>query len=195
MSQNPIYKRWYDRQPRLAQAVRLMSLLPDEIRSIISEGVMLLANREFEIKEEAQSFRSMGSEKIMGLHKSKHKRREYDTNEQLHKAMNYLYILSDENQDFMADHILRMMQYIQSYLSTCQAFQAAPSLEDVAGITNRYVEKGSNEVEKFINQLRQEFYEKMLATQNEDPPLDFLEQITENTASGVKITRSDENKL
>src|SRR5690606_18151945 len=105
------YKRWYDRQPRLSQAVRLMMLFPDEVKSIISDGIMLLANREFQVSEQMNSFRTLGSEKILGLYKSKNKRREYDQNELLHKAMNYLYILSEKNQDFMAEHILQLVKF------------------------------------------------------------------------------------
>src|SRR5690242_14856760 len=98
MTQQSTFKRWYDRQPKLSQAFKLIILLPDEVRSIISESLMLIANREFNANERENSFRTLGHDKILGLHKSKNKRREYDQNELLHKAMNYLYILSDDNQ-------------------------------------------------------------------------------------------------
>src|SRR5436853_556626 len=128
MSQPQTYKRWYDRQPKLSQAFKLIIILPDEVRSIISESMILLANREFDSNDPTQSFKTLGSEKVMGLHKSKSKRREYDQNELLHKAMNYLYILSDANQDFMAEHILKMVDYIQKYLGACREFKAEPTL-------------------------------------------------------------------
>lgn len=168
-------RRWYDRQPTLSQSVRLMILLPDEIKSIVSDGIMVLANREFRAQERLQSYRSLGDEKVMGLYKSKNKRREYDTNETLHKAMNYLYILSEDNQDIMADHILQLVGYIQKYLSTCRVFETDPSLEDVLRITQTYIEEGNAEVEQFLVQLREELHVKMLAVnENEEKPRDFL---------------------
>lgn len=190
MTNETIHKRWYDRQPRLAQAVRFLSLFPDEIKSIISDGVVLIANREFQVAEQMKSFRTLGTEKVMGLHKSKNKRREYDQNETLHKAMNYLYILSDQNQDFMANHILELVKYIQQYLGTCRAFQQDPTAEDVTAITRAYVEKGSAEVEAFLNQVRQLFYERMLSAKDE-APVDFLENIMQDEMLGMKVKRSD----
>lgn len=188
---NAPHKRWYDRQPKLAQAVRFLFLFPDEIKSIIGEAVMLLANREFEVNEQMQTFKTLGPDKVMGLYKSKNRRREYDQNDVLHKAMNYLYILSEPNQDFMADHILSMVQYIQQYLGACQAFQASPTLEHVAEITNRYVEKGSTDVESFLNELREEFYQKMLSGQDTDPPTDFIENFIQDDFSGLKIRQTE----
>jgi hypothetical protein len=72
------FKRWYDRHARLAQGVKLLILLPDEIKTIISEAMITLANREFDATEQESAFRTLGSEKIMGLHKSKNLMREYD---------------------------------------------------------------------------------------------------------------------
>src|SRR5687768_3105757 len=141
MSEAKSFKRWYERQPRLAQAVHLLTILPDEIRSILGEAMLVLANKEFEATK-YETGRSLGGDKVLGLYKSKNKRREYDQNETLHKAMNYLYILSEENQDFMADHVLNLLEYIQTYFASCQEFKANPSFDDVATIASTYVESG-----------------------------------------------------
>lgn len=198
MSQDQTFKRWYDRQPKLSQAFKLIILLPDEVRSIISESLMLIANREFESGEADRSFRTVGSEKIMGLHKSKNKRREYDQNELLHKAMNYLYVLSDDNQDFMADHVLKMVEFIQKYFATCQEFKAEPTLEDVAAVTNTYVEKGSAEVNRFLSKLREEFYLKLTSPEKgvKKPVVDLLADLpaaasvtTQDDGRGMKVKK------
>ena len=173
MNSNP--KRWYERQPKLSQAVRLMFLFPVEIKAVICDGIMVIANREFDASERMNGFKTLGVEKTMAIHKSKNKRREYDQHEVLHKAMNYLYILSEENQDAMSDHILQLVNYIHQYLSTCQAFKADPTLEDVAEITNTYVQRGNAEVERFINNLRKEMHSRILKIDNETP-IDFLDQ-------------------
>ena len=166
MSNGKTYKRWYDRNPHLAQGVKLLILLPDEVKTIISEALITLANREFNESERETAFRTLGSEKIMGLHKSKNRRREYDINDTLHKAMNYLYMLSDDGQDFMAEHILNMIKYIQEYFATCQKFQMTSEPEHVARIAYAYVNSGSEGVAKFLKQLREEFYLKVFSPDN-----------------------------
>src|SRR5690606_12362088 len=128
------FKRWYDRQPRLASAVTLSVLLPEEVQRMIGEALVLIEDRERMLHTQDSTCKTLGSEKIMGIHKSKNKRREYDQNETLHKAMNCLYILSDDNQDLMADHILSMIDYIRQYFAACQEFKVSPSMEEVADL-------------------------------------------------------------
>lgn len=138
----------------------MLTLLPDDVKTIISEAMITLANREFNISDQENAFRTLGSEKVMALHKSKNRRREYDVNETLHKAMNYLYMLSDESQDFMSEHILEMVKFIQEYFATCKEFQVPSEPEHVAKVTDTYVNSGSEGVKKFLKALRDEFYVK-----------------------------------
>jgi hypothetical protein len=201
MSEAKSFKRWYERQPKLALAVKLLIKLPDEIRSILGDTMMLLANKEFEATKYIEG-RSLGGEKVLGLYKSKNKRREYDQNETLHKAMNYLYILSEENQDFMADHILKLLEYVQKYFASCQEFKAEPSLEDVATIANMYVESGAADVELFLKNLRDEFYVSLLRNNNQkitaaipatgEPEAEIKEKVTtQDDTTGMRIKKLD----
>lgn len=178
----PPFKRWYDRHTRLAQGVKLLILLPDEVKTIISEAMIALANKEFNALEQENNFRTMGGEKIMGLHKSKNRRREYDVNETLHKAMNYLYLLSDEGQDFMSDHILNMVKYIQDYFAACKEFKVESDPEDVARLTDAYVSSGKEGVERFLKALREEFYLKVFSPDKKvKQSIDLLETIQSET--------------
>jgi len=177
-AEKPTFLRWYDRHTRLAQGVKLLILMPDEVKTIISEAMIALANREFDNLERENTIRTLGSEKVMGLHKSKNRRREYDVNETLHKAMNYLYMLSDEGQDFMSDHILNMVKYIHQYFGTCKEFQVNSEPETVAKVTDTYVNSGAPGVEKFLQQLREEFYVKHFkADRAIQQSIDLLETI------------------
>jgi hypothetical protein len=159
----PTFKRWYERQPQLAQAVKLLTMLPDEVTTILSEALIALSNEEFKNTEKTSAIRSVGSEKIMGVHKSKNRRREYDVNETLHKAMNYLYVLTEEGQDNMAAHVLDMVKFIHQYFSTCLEFKIDSKPEEVASITHKYVEGGSPAVDNFLHKLRQEFQVKSVS--------------------------------
>jgi hypothetical protein len=189
------FQRWYERQPRLSQSVKVLQMMPDAIKSILADAIMLIATREFGKEEPLNVIRSLGSEKIMGLHKSKNKRREYDQNELLHKAMNYLYILSEEKQDFMAEHALKMLHYIQDYLAACQEFQVDSSIEEVAALAKTYVEQGSVEVEIFLRKLRKEFYIQLQNSGKLSEPrraVDFLKSINaRHDEHGMRVIRAE----
>ena len=158
-------------------------LFPDEIKTIICDGVMILANREFQVNEQMKSFRTLGTDKIMGLHKSKSKNRNYDQNQIMHKAMNYLYILTERNQDVMAEFTLEIIGFIQDYLRTCQIFKADVSMERVADITQAYIESGADGARELIEAVREELHGKLVVSEGAEP-LDFIE----DAMGGMKIS-------
>lgn len=197
MGESESFQRWYDSRPKMSQAARLMFAFPDEIQTIISEATLFIADREFRENERERSVRSLGREKVLGLHKSKNRRREYDYNPHLHQAMNYLYVLSEDNREFIAEHILKMVRYIQHYLETCQIAETAPRIEDVAEVTRRYVQSGEKEVEIFLKKLREEFLRKMIAGkspnmgESKDAIVKFLDDMATQDGTGMKISRLD----
>jgi len=188
MTASKKYVRWHDRQPQLAQAVRALCLMPDEVCTIISESVILLMHRDFREVLLDKQFRTLGHEKILGLHKSKNRRREYDVNDTLHKAMNTLYLLSHESQDYVAREVMTMVEYIQRYLATCYEFQQNASAEDVARITKSYVEEGSEEVEFFLQNLREMFYLQGFSRRSDQPPAATQPDETETAVENAKDT-------
>jgi hypothetical protein len=191
MSDAPFYNRWYDRHVNLSLAVKLLLLFPDAVQSIVCEAIMLIADREFDANEKMKSFRTLGRERILGLYKSKNKRRDYDQNELMHRAMNYLFILSEDNREFMADHILKMVQYIEHYFQTCHRAQMNPSPETIADITRTYMENGGKETEQFLHQLREEFYQKLLTGQGVAPRINCRESISTKGSSDMRVCALD----
>jgi hypothetical protein len=194
MSEPNNFVRWYDSRPKISQAARLLFIFPDEIKSIISEAILLIADKEFRQEEKERQVRSLGREKILGLHQSKNRRREYDQNPHLHQAMNYLYILSEDNREFMAEHILKMVQYIQCHLETCQLAQRTPDLKEVAEIVHIYIKSGDESVKLFLKQLRHQFYDKLRDGKQStvpDPIVVVLDKISKQDDSGMKITKLD----
>ncbi len=196
MSNSDSFIRWYDINPKLSRASRLLFTFPDAVQSIISEAIMLIADREFKEKKWQSNIRSLGKEKILGLHKSKNRRREYDENPLLHQAMNYLFVLSEEGREFMAEHILKMVQYIQNYLELCSEAQTPPEEETLALITKEYVLRGDEGAEAFLKNLRYEFLDKL--KRGENPTIkseitEFLENVAKDSTQGMKIGRADAN--
>ena len=54
-----------------------------------------------------------------------------DCGPQLHKAMNYLYILPDHNRTFMGEQIRDVITHVYDYLQVCKVAKVEPSLEEV----------------------------------------------------------------
>ncbi len=194
MNKSPDYIRWYDRQPKLSQACKLLFHFPDEIKSLISEAVLIIVDREFKQDKKPEQVRTLGGEKILGLHKSKNRRREYDINPHLHQAMNDIYLLSDSQRDFMAEHILNMVEYIQHDLQTRQISQSGLTLAEVPAITSRYLQSGDPGVTLFLKHLRLEFCQK---SKNGEKPtfsnsvLQIVENDAQTNGTDMKIRYKD----
>jgi len=189
MSNSQQCQRLYDRSPELVQAVKVLTLMPDEVRSIVSEGILTLIQEEFKETMREKHYRSIGSYKILGLHKTQNRRRAYDQNPILRKAISRLYILSDSAQDTIGKHIVAILEFIQRYFEDCTELQQELSLDDIAAITNRYIENGSEDVEQFLKSLRNEFYIKLHG--HPEPVNSFTSQISSvdiaSNRKGMKI--------
>lgn len=99
------YTRWYDRIPALSQAVRMMEKLPEARQRWISETIVNLMPMH-QVPQRTDGLKKVGSEKVLGLMKSKVKRRWYDQDPMVHQAFNYLYLMTDELRYEMAIKIM-----------------------------------------------------------------------------------------
>lgn len=149
--------RWYDKDPAILRSVNLLETFPVEMQTIVSEGVIVLAERECDAQELMSSLRSLGPETVLALFKSKNMRRAYDENQTMHKAMNYFFILSEENRRFMADRIHDMLDFVADYLRLCHDYQQTPSTENLSEVIGRYIESGSEEAERLLRSLEEKF--------------------------------------
>lgn len=151
--------------------VRVLCVMPDELCTLVSESIITIMHREYREILLDKQFRTLGHEKITGLHKSKNRRREYDHNESLHKTMNKLFLLPEDAQDYIADKSLILLQYIQRYLNLCAEMRQESRLEDIRNITHFYLEQGAEEVDMYLNGLREIFYTEFHNQQSLPTPL------------------------
>ncbi len=149
--------RWYDNRPKVSRSVLLISALPPDVQSIIAKGIVTMANDEFKAHETLQSLRSLGSDKVMSLHKAQKKQRAIDTNPHMHQAMSYLYILSPENQDVLAERIIELMGFIREYFDACKKSTQEPTEKHIIDLTDSYVQSGSDEAKRFLSQIEEHF--------------------------------------
>lgn len=175
--------RWYDQDPTLSKSVHLIGTFPNEIQGIVAEAIMRLAERECNIKELLENLRSLGPDKVLGMYKSKNKRRKYDGNGTVHQALNYMFILSDSNRLFMAGKIIEIVNHIYDYLRICKTFRRLPDPGDIQAVVNAYLELGGVHATRLLHTIAQNLKEEVaLAPIAEDEAL----AVAEDT-QGMKI--------
>lgn len=145
--------RFYDQDPVVSQAVKLLLMLPSEIQTLAAECLSKIAETEYRMIEMLQETKSLGSDKIMALYKSKQKKREYDQNPAMHRALNYLMLLTAENRRMIAHRIVGLISHIQDYLKACQKFSIAPSYQQMGDVAIMYMHRGPDEANLLIRDM------------------------------------------
>lgn len=182
-------KRWYDHDTHVATAVDLVMKFPPEIQSIIFKGIYMLAEKEFRANELMNEFKTLGTEKVLAMYKSKEKKRIYDQDPNTHKAMNYLYLLSEQNRKLMAHHILSLMGVMQDYLKVCQNAKQAPKSGEVASLTDSYVDSGIQAAKSMLAEL-ENIYLSTAASPKPTPEIPERGQRVADGGADLKITGS-----
>jgi hypothetical protein len=100
------FTRWYDRISELSQAVRLLEKAPYLQQQVIATIIVGSMQLHHLTQRSEHGLKKLGSEKVIGLMKSKGKRRWYDQDPLMHQAFNYLYIMDDVLRHEMAVKIL-----------------------------------------------------------------------------------------
>lgn len=154
-------KRFYDAEPATAQAVHLMMAFPGEMQEVIAGGVGVIAEREYQARELMQNLKSLGSDMILALYKSKQKKRGYDQNPVMHRTMNYMMVLTPQNRFFISERVVEMVGFVQDYLKICRDYTASPTLSTVESITDVYVQQGPEESRQLIRALKTDWMQKL----------------------------------
>lgn len=182
----PTSNRWYDKRPSLSLSINLLSKCPFELQTIVGEGMSQLAQKQFKAQDMLQSVKSLGVDKTLGLYKAKKKQRAYDNNPAFHHAMNCLYVLAAEHQDFMANQILEVMDMIHDYFRSCRLYRSQSSQEDVASLTRTFVEQGSPAARTLLTQIKRNLM------QNIEAHLDDTTRISDNSLGMRIVDNHDE---
>jgi len=150
-------KRWYDQNKTLSTSIQMLESFPMEIQGLIADSMIVVAERECKADKLMDELKSLGAEVVLGLYKSKNKRRGYDDNPSMHKAMNYLYILPDTNRTFMGEQIRDVIQHVYTYFQACKSANIEPNLQDVATITKTYGQAGAVETQAVVQKLQVQY--------------------------------------
>lgn len=117
---NPPQQRWYEKQQTVSQSVKLLETFPAEYQDILGETVIGLAEKHCQVHELLENLRQLGPDKVLSLFKAKSKRRGNDQNETVHKALNCLYVLSDDQRLFIATKVIKVVGHFFEYFSICR---------------------------------------------------------------------------
>ncbi|MGE0200520.1 MAG: hypothetical protein AB7P76_06095 [Candidatus Melainabacteria bacterium] len=128
--------RWYDEQNELAVAVRLMKQLPLEYQSLVCKPVTDLLTMTELTGRNGSELKQMGTERVVGVMKSKTKRRWYDQDPHVHQAFNLLYVMEQHEQQEIACRFLFSMRAMQAYFQKVQGPGAGVSAEDLENTIN-----------------------------------------------------------
>lgn len=90
------FTRWYDTVPELSQAVRTMEKMPVKHQQLIASVIISYAPMAEVAEKTDQGLKKVGGEKLMGLMKSKNKKRWYDQDPTVHQAFNYLFVMNEK---------------------------------------------------------------------------------------------------
>jgi hypothetical protein len=165
-------QRFYEKTPIVKQAVDAMFLFPGDIQGVIARGFSLIAEKDCKAKEMMDNLKTLGTDKVLAMYKSKQKKRHYDQNPDTHQAMNYLMIMNPESQVFIASKVIEMMGFMQEYLQLCKTYAQSPERESIHAISDTYVHQGPKEARVFLSSLNTEFRNRLLGLQPaSNPPI------------------------
>ncbi|WP_373531899.1 hypothetical protein [Vampirovibrio sp.] len=127
---NPPQQRWYDKEQTVARSVRLIKTFPTDYQEVLGETVIGLAEKHCGVNALLENLRQLGPDKVLNLFKAKSKSRNYDQNATLHKAMNCLYVLPEDQRIFIAIKVIDVVGHFFEYLIICQETRQ-PSRQDI----------------------------------------------------------------
>ncbi len=132
--------RWYDEYPPMVRAVELMESLPDQYRQHVATAVVSYT-REHHLLGTAEELKSVGHHKVLGLIQSKLRRRWYDKDPVLHKAVNNILLMDESNRQNMSYRLVVSLEALETYREKCEQDGTLAGYDDmeqiVAEIFNR----------------------------------------------------------
>lgn len=150
------YVRWYDKDPVIAQTINQLIAYPDEYQTIFADGITAFIEQECQSKPTLKSVTSLGKDKVLGLYKSKQRKRLYDKNPSLHNAMNQMYILGSQEQEHVVGQVRKLFLYVEHYFACCGSAQIQPTLGHIKMLTQAFMEKGAEETQKLLESIETE---------------------------------------
>lgn len=149
-------QRFYDQEPLLQEAIRFTDQLPKEVQFVAVQGISEMAIRYFQADIRLGNLKSLGTEVILPLYKSKSKRRQYDAIPAFHTAINYLRVLNPEERHHIADRMVSFHRLVADYLEKCKFTALIPDHTRLTHISETFLPMEKDRAEEYLTSVRQE---------------------------------------
>lgn len=138
------FTRWYDRSPQVSQAVRSLEKADPDFQRSVAEVINEVTDVKSLNARTEGGLKKVGSQKILGLMKSKAKRRWYDENPQLHRAINNLYIMDELQREEIGLKVIVSLGALEQYKTRSLNDDVLPNYKEMLAITRSVFMKPTN---------------------------------------------------
>lgn len=149
-------QRFYDQDPLLQESIKLANGLPAEIQSVVANGFNWIATRQFQADTRLGNLKSLGSEVVLPLYKSKSKRRQYDSLPEFHTAINYLRVLRPEERHQLAERMISFNRLVVDYVEKCTFTAFLPDHNRLKRISETFLPMEKERAQEYLLSVRQE---------------------------------------
>lgn len=152
-------QRWYDKDQTVAESVNLLQDFPEEFQSILGETLIELADKQCNARELMANLRALGPDKVLAIFKAKSRQRAYDKNEQIHEAMNHMYIVPEEDRVVIAKQAIEVTEHFNEYLEICKSEGRKPNPKVIQGLGATYLRGELKDLRQCVTELEKTFLE------------------------------------
>lgn len=152
-------RRWYDNTPSIKAQYDTLTGMPEKLQTLMADALLWIMICQGKVSTKGKPFVSIGTEKVVGLHQSKKKRRSYDQNQSLHDALNSFYLLTPEDQSIVSDSMWELLALIQHYYASCFLAKEAVDFERLSTIAKTCATKGTAKAQEVVTDIIQKTHE------------------------------------
>ncbi|MCE3235510.1 MAG: hypothetical protein K0Q50_1690 [Vampirovibrio sp.] len=151
--------RWYDRDPACPRLIKqIQGMQQPELREFCARTLINFCEKlrkEIQLKDRKnRGINSIGLTALTGLYRfGQRRRRWYDQEPALHKAVGMLYSLPEIGLSVIAYKLGDTFGLLQIYSIVCSQVDQPPNMKDIAKITTTALKTGKEEAESILVSL------------------------------------------
>ncbi|WP_373533526.1 hypothetical protein [Vampirovibrio sp.] len=163
-------RRFYDGDRLVGDSINITRQLTQDLQGVIAAGFSFIAIQDHQADHRLGNLKSLGSETILPLYKSKNKRRDYDQVAEFHVALNYLRVLEPEERQSVSQRILGLVKFAQDYQDKCKFRALLPNKKKLEEVRDAYLSLETDRAALYLEAVQREF-KASLSTLEVPPPL------------------------
>ncbi|WP_303675052.1 hypothetical protein [Vampirovibrio chlorellavorus] len=148
-------QRFYDQDVLLKESIQLASQLPKDAQAVVVKGFNWIATHQFQADTRLGDLKSLGTEVVLPLYKSKSKRRLYDAMPAFHMAINYLRVLRPEERHQVADRLITFNRLVVDYIEKCTFTAFLPDHHRLNKISETFLPMEKERAQDYLLSVRQ----------------------------------------